>query len=138
MRPSGRINLVSLALIAAVGAGFYWVFIFSPVYLDNLDVREAIDVAYNLSPRTSDEILRRTILERLNQPTLGSHQEDDGFGNLSVVGGLGIKPEQVIIERDEVRKRILIRVEYEREIQLKPTERVRTIQFDPEKEGPIP
>lgn len=137
-RPAGRVNFVSLLVLAAIAGGIYWVIIFSPVYLDNLDVKEAISVAYNQVGKRSPDQLRAEIKAKLNDKKLGWHREDDGYGNVTVVGGLGIQDEQIFIERNDVTNEVLIRVEYEREVVLKPTERVRFIRFSPQKEGPIP
>jgi hypothetical protein len=134
---AGKINLVSLALLGAVAAGIYWVFIFSPPYLDNLDVKEALNAAYNQAGRSTDAQLRAQIRAKLNDPKLGSHEQLDGFGNVRVVGGLGILDEQIVIERDEVSNWVQLRVEYEREIRLRPTERTHTLYFSPHKEGPL-
>ncbi|MBI3183087.1 MAG: hypothetical protein HYZ28_13195 [Myxococcales bacterium] len=138
MRPTGKVNYVTLALIVAALGGIYWVIFFAPVYLDNMDVKEAIEAAYNQSSQLGDDPLRKFVLDRVNSSQLGNHREDDGYGNVKVVGGLGIKPEQITIERNEVTRRIRIQVEYAREVVLKPTSRVRTVRFRPQKEAPFP
>ncbi|MFZ5469645.1 MAG: hypothetical protein ACOZIN_09425 [Myxococcota bacterium] len=138
MRPTGKVNLVSLLLIAGVVGGIYALVVFSPVYLDNLDVKEAIAAAYNQAGRMDDRALVGLIKSRVNAAAVGEHVEDDGYGNQRVVGGLGIKDEQITVQRDEVRRTILIRVDYQREVVLKPTDRIRQVRFSPMKEGPIP
>lgn len=139
MPTSGRINLFSLALVGAIFTGMYIVVVFAPAYADDVDVREAVTAAYNSSGRQPDDELRRMIQDRLNQaPGVGTHKEDDGFGNIVERPGLGLTDEQVIIERDEVRGMISIRVEYARDVLLRPTKRIYKLAFSVRKEGPIP
>ncbi len=136
--PAGKVNLIGLVLIAAVVAGLYWVFIFAPLYVDNFAVKEAVDAMYHQSGRWPDERLVSELVSRLNAPNVGTHKEDDGFGNVREVGGLGIKEEQVIVFRDTARNTISVQVDYWREVQLKPTSKIRTVRFVVKKEGPIP
>jgi hypothetical protein len=133
-KPYGRIDLGSLVLIAAFVGFVYGVWMFSTPVLDNLDVKEAIDVALNQAQR-SDEELERVILQRLSK--VGTHQAVDDFGNLVVEEGLGLTEENIYIERNEVAGTLFIRVSYDRVVQLKPTKSTYTLSFSPEKEGPI-
>ncbi len=121
-------------LIAAFVGFVYAVWMLSPPVLDNLDVKEAIDVALNQA-RRSDDDLKRLILNRLGR--VGTHQAEDDFGNLVEKEGLGLTEDNVYIERDEVADTLLIRVTYDRVVQLRPSQYTYTLSFSPEKEGPI-
>lgn len=135
MKANGKVSLASLVLMAAVAGGIYSVIFIVPVYLDNLDVKEAVDAAFNMSGKANDDRLRIEIKEKVNKKTVGSHKEDDGYGNIKEVGGLGITDEQIVIERDMVHNTVRIVVDYEREVELKPTKKIRVISFHVEKEG---
>jgi hypothetical protein len=136
MRAHGKVSLVSTALMAAVAGGIYWVVIFAPVYLDNLDIKDVVSACYNDSGRANDEMLRRRITEVAER--VGTHQAEDGFGRLIDAPGLGLDPEQITLFRDEVRGTILIQVEYDQEVQLKPLQKKQRIHFSTVKEGPVP
>lgn len=136
MTPRGGVNVLGVLLVFGLVAGAYWLYVYSPVYLDNLDVREGVAEAYNIrSSRDGD--LRVAIQRHANDPGVGWHREDDGWGYVKIVGGLGITDDQITIERDEVNNRITIRVTYSREVQLKPTAQVRHVKFVVEKVGPL-
>ena len=109
---------------------------FSNVYLENLDMKTAIDSAFNQAGRTSDETILGRVVEAGNH--VGTHKADDGFGNLVEVKGLGLTADQVTIFRDEVRKTILIKVVYTQEVPLWPTKKIKVVRFVVTKEGPVP
>ena len=102
--------------------------------LDNLDVKEAIDVALNQAQRSDDD-LQRLILTRLSK--VGTHPAEDDFGNAVEEPGLGLTEDNIYIERNEVAGTLLIRVSYDRVVQLKPSKSTYTLSFSPEKEGPV-
>lgn len=130
---------MSLALLLAIAGGIYWLIMFSGVYLDNFDVKEAIDIAYNQAGKArSDQELKALIKMRTNQPTLGTHQEPDPYGGVRTVPGLGLTDDDITIERDSVNNTIRIQVNYTREVRLKPTLRVQRVSFRPSRMGPIP
>jgi len=122
-----------LLLLAVVAGGIYAVWTFSPAYLDNLDVQEAISVAFNQADKRSDDALKAIIVNRLHR--VGTHLADDGYGNITEKPGLGISADNIYVERDEVQGTLYIRVDYERQVKLKPTERWHTLRFSPEKDG---
>lgn len=138
MRPSGKVNLIAVVILGAIAYGIWWVITFSAVYLDNIDVKEAVVSGFNVSGRSQDEAVAITILGICNAPSLGHHEEEDGYGTVKTVGGLGVKREDITIERDEVAKRISIVVEYQRKVLLKPLSKVKFVKFRVKKEGPIP
>ena len=138
MRPSGKVNLIAVVILGAVAYGIWWVITFSGIYLDNIDVKDAVEGAYNLSNRQDDATIAGSIVGKTNLSTLGNHEEDDGYGTIKTVGGLGLKEENIVITRDEVAKRISIVVSYQRKVLLKPTSKVKFVKFRVAREGPIP
>ena len=135
VRTSGKVNLIGLALILALIVGIWAVVIFSPIYLDNLDVKEAVAAAYNQAGHDSEEALRTLIKARTFR--VGTHKEDDGQGNWVEKTGLGLTDEMITIERNPEMTQALIRIDYDREVELKPFKRIRIIHFSPQLKGPV-
>ena len=135
-KPYGKINLIGLVLILAVVGAIYAVVILSGPYVDNMDVKEKVDAAYNQSHRRTDDELKKFIVTETS--TFGEHDEDDGFGNVKTVRGLGITPDNITIERNDVTNTILIRVDYDRKVILSPTNKVKYIHMHVQHQGPIP
>lgn len=136
MRPTGKVNLVGVAILAAlVFAGWYG-FTYSPAYMDNLDAEKAVEAGFNAMKSANDNQVRAEVLARLNARTLGWHREEDEAGNLVKKEGLGIKPEQIFIERDDVNNTATVRVTYIREIERWPLEGSVTKEYTVEKVGP--
>jgi hypothetical protein len=138
VRPSGKVNLIAVVILGALAYGIWWVITFSSVYLDNIDVKEAVDAGFNLSNRGDDVAILNAILAKTNASTLGIHDETDEFGVVTQVGGIGLKEENITVTRDEVLKKISITVEYQRKVFLKPSAKVKYVKFRVQKEGPIP
>jgi hypothetical protein len=135
-RPYGKINLIGLVLLLAVASFIYGCIFFSTAYLDNLDLKTQISAAFNQAAMLDDQGLRRFIEAHTGQ--VGNHIEEDPFGNPREVLGLGLKDDDITIERNEVAQTILIRVDYMRRIVLKPTTRVYWLRLHPQLAGPIP
>ncbi len=138
VRPSGKVNLIGLVILGAIGYGIWWVVTFSGVYLDNIDVRDAVEGAYNESGRKDDATLVMLMKNQLNLSTLGNHEETDEFGVTSEKGGLGLIDENFSVTRDEVTKRITIIIQYQRKVSLKPLKKFKMVPFRVMKEGPVP
>jgi hypothetical protein len=139
LRPSGKTNLIGVAVIAAVIYGVWWIITWSGVYLDNLDVVDAVKGAYNDSGRKNDQGVLDAVVFAPGINTAGTHDEDDGFGNIKTdVPGLGIKKEDVTVTRDDVKQTIRIEVVYTRKVPLKPFKKVELKRFRVVKEGAIP
>lgn len=136
MRPNGRVNLVGLLMILAVVGGIWAVVIFSPAYLDNLDLVDAVEGSFNEYNRTTQEKIIRRILETAGR--VGTHRADDGYGNMVERKGLGLRRENINIHYDYQSKSVRIRVEYDRPVHLKPFARYRNLHFVVEKEGVPP
>src|SRR5690349_8509157 len=131
--PSGKISFGGLVLLILVVGGLYLGVMLIPVYADNFDVKEAVAVAFNRSPTSDDDMLRKVIIERTSQ--VGTHWDTDKFDQDVLVPGLGLTDENITIERSTVSPNVRIEVDYERRVQLKPTNNVRVIRFHVVKEG---
>ena len=134
-RPTGKINIIGLILILGVLTFIYSVVMFSKPVLDNLDVKEHISAAYNQAQGMDDQRIKQLLENRT--ANLGEHDEDDGFGNIHTVPGLGLSDDNITVERNEVAQTISIRVDYVRKVVLVPTTRVYALHFHPEQSGPI-
>lgn len=134
-RPYGRVNLIGLVLLAAVVGVLYAFIMFSPVYADNFDVQEAVNAAFNQLGSLTDSQVRDQIRGRLIY--VGTHQEYGPDGYLHTVPGMQLSDEQIVIERNVYTHNGLIRVDYEREVLLKPTTRIYRVHFHPMKTGPL-
>ena len=138
MRPTGKINLIAVVILGAIAYGIWWVVTFSPIYLDNIDVKEAVESGFNLSARADDATVAQTIFAKVNNSKVGFHEEDDGYGTITTKPGLGLKEENLTILRDTVTGRISIVLDYQRKVLLKPLKKVKFVQFNVKREGPIP
>jgi hypothetical protein len=134
-RPTGKINLIAVVLLLGAVAFIYSVIMFSKPLLDNLDVKEHIEAAYNQADGMDDQRMKLLIETRC--ASVGDHEEDDGFGTIRTRPGLGLTDENITIERNEVAQTISVRVEYARKVTLAPTTRVYILHFHPEISGPI-
>jgi hypothetical protein len=133
--PSGKINLVTLLLLSVMAAGGYAVAMLGPLYADHWSVKEAVAMGVILAPRDNDGVVRAKMTEKLR--SVGTHEELDENGRRRVVPGLGLKPGQIVIERDLAQKRVAITVTYEREVVLVPTQRVHRRTLIAHAEGPL-
>lgn len=127
-------NLGTLAVLAAVASAIYVAAKVVPVYVDNLDVKEAVEAAFNLAGRnTNDGILRAEIRERTSQ--MGSHIEWDKWGTDQIVPGLGLTDDQIVIERSRVTDNVRIEVTYQRAVDLSLFNYVHVMELSVVKEG---
>ena len=134
VRDSGKVSLGTLVLLLLLGGAVYFGAIYLPLWVDSLDVKEAVAAAHNLAGRNlNDAVLRNEIRSRTSE--MGTHQEQDTWGNVRTVPGLGLTDEQILIERNPVTGSVRIEVEWERVVTLKPTRREHTFQFRAVKEG---
>ena len=121
-------------LLLLIGGGIYLGVMLMPVYVDNFTVKEAVTVAHNrVAQGADDETIRNVIMERTSR--LGYHWERDRFDRDIRVPGLGLQPEQILIERSTVSASMKIQVDYERRIRFAPSKYVRTVRFQVVREG---
>jgi hypothetical protein len=132
--PSGKISFGGLVLLLLIAGGIYLGVMLVPVYVDNFTVKEAVTVAHNrIAQGADDESIRNVIMERTSR--LGYHWERDRFDQNIRVPGLGLQPEQIIVERSMVTPSVKIQVDYERRVRFAPSKYVRTIRFRVVREG---
>jgi hypothetical protein len=137
MNPSGKVSFGTLLLFTLLGGAIYGAVLYVPLYVDNLDVKEAVDVAHNISGRNpNDGVLRYEIRERTSR--MGQHWEYDQYGRAQLKPGLGLTDEQIIIEHNPVTSAVRIEVRYERPVVFKPSSYTRTVRFNVVKEGVPP
>src|SRR5215218_9367726 len=103
-----------LLLGGAVYVGSQYV----PLLVDRLDVKEAVQAAFNLAGQhANDAVLRNEIRARTSQ--MGTHEASDGWGGTRVVPGLGLTDEQIAIERNPVTGSVRIAVDWDRVMDLR-------------------
>ena len=129
-------NLVSLTLLVAVVAGAYLAWLYIPLWLDDLDVREAL--AAGVGQLTSENLgmteaaIQKTVANRLAR--VGYHWEEQD-GRQVQVPGLGIEADDVQIERGADGKSGRLSVDYARTVKLKPLDRYWTLRFHTSREA---
>ncbi len=140
MRRDGKINLIAVVTLAAIAGGVWWMMNYLSAYLDNLDVRDAVRGAYNECWHVPDQQLIQTMKLKVNNSHVGWHEEEDQFGHVQRVNGLGIGDDDIELIRDDVNKTISITITYKRKIYLWPwpsKNNVRWLNFRETKSGPI-
>jgi hypothetical protein len=137
VHPRGKVNLIGVVILAAAVYGGWWAWTYVPSRMDHLDVKEAVKSAYNQAKIQNMHEVRSTLFLKLNDKTLGWHMAEDEAGNLVRKEGLGVKDEQIIIEKNEVTGTISVSVEYDRLILLKPFDKQETKHFIATFSGPI-
>ena len=131
-------NLVSLTLTVAVVAGVYLAWIYIPLWLDDLDVREAL--AAGVGQLTSENLgmteaaIQKTVANRLAK--VGYHWEEQD-GRQVQVPGLGLEAEDVQIERGADGKSGRLSVDYVRTVKLRPLDRYWTLRFHTSREATL-
>lgn len=125
-----------LLVIALAGAGFYG-FHVAPLYLDNLEVKEAAAEAFNTWIVEGEERARFKLMLRLNGKGTGYHHEIDDDGVEQVKPGLGIPDEQVTFDFDDGKRVLTVSIAYTRLVQFKPLEKRKTYSFSVMKSGTI-
>ncbi len=103
-------------------------------FFDNYAVKQAVAAAHDRARQSSDDAVLRAQILNSSLRELGSHWEQTGDGNIREASGLGLKEENILIQRDRDGN-VLIRVNYQRRIRLKPSDRFITLNYNVEKEG---
>jgi hypothetical protein len=128
-RDSGRINIVSLALIAGVLAAGYYGWMYVPLWVDNLSLKEVMRVAANEANRNrDDDLLRKEILYKVKD--IGKH-EVVVDGQRQWPGSIDLLADDVHITRDADTKTVTIQIEYDRQITYPFTDRQKVVHFAP-------
>ena len=129
MRPYGKVNLIGVAILAALVYGVWWGITYVPARMDHLDVKESVKAAANQAKTDNEANAKHVLMSKLNNKDFAWHREEDEAGVLQRKGGLGVKDEQVTLQKDDVTNLITVTVEYTREIELKPFDKVEFKQF---------
>lgn len=118
--------------MAAAWAG--WVY--GQAYLDHFDVKEEVWLAFSTTV-TGEHEARARLMQALNAK-IGWHYElDEGTGEETIKPGLGVPDEAVEIVLNPETKVVRVRVEYDRVLPLKPSDRRTTVHFVAEKTGKL-
>ena len=135
-RPRGAVNLVSLTLLVAVVSAVYLGWIYIPLWLDDLDVREALAAgAGQLSSENlgmTEVAIQKTVAAKLAR--VGYHWEEQDGKHIQVPG-LGLEADDVQIERGADGRSGRLTVDYGRTVKLKPLERYWTLKFHTSREA---
>ncbi len=127
-----------LVLIALVGAGFYG-FHVAPLYLDNMEVKEACDEAFNAYIQQGEGPARHRLMIRLNvknlvnEKVIGWHFAVDDDGVETIKPGLGLTDEQVTFDFDDQTRKLTVAVNYTRTVQFNPLKKRKTYRFSAQK-----
>lgn len=138
MNQRGKIQFTTILLILGLVTAGWAAFIWGPIYIDNMTVRQTTTqyMSRFTSHSTRGDIdLRQLYVNELNR--IGDHVENDEFGNPKKVPGLGITPENITMEYDSVQSIARVGVEYDRTFQLYPFKKWKTIHFSVFKEQPF-
>lgn len=124
-------------IVGLIGA-LYWAVVFGPAYLDNISMREALDVAVHT--RGGDEHVVEAVINRVNfgEHAFGYHYEENENGEQVEVRGMGLTADNISVDRNEQAHTLKVMIDYTRPVRLKPTSTVRSVTFHLEQEGPIP
>lgn len=138
MRSNGETNPATIIVaVALIGAAYYGFFVV-PLYLDNLEVREACDEAFNVYVLQGEDMARQKLMFRLNGPRgIGWHFETDEDGDEVKKVGLEVNEDDVTVKFDDKTKELLVRVEYTRTIQFKPFEKRKTYPFSAQRSAVV-
>jgi hypothetical protein len=132
-RPRGAVNLVNLTLLLLVGGATYAGWLLIPLWLDDLDVREAVSAGWGqLSYEPSDQRIRDSVLVRLR--TVGSHWEEQN-GKQVEIPGMGFTAQDIQVDRDPATSTGRVAIDYTRTVKLKPFERYYPVHFLAERSG---
>lgn len=137
-RPRGAVNLVNLTLTVSVLSGGYLAWIYIPLWLDDLDVREAVAAGAGQLSEENTSLdaagIQKMVALRLTK--VGTHWEEQD-GKQVEVPGLGLDAEDVQVERSADGKRGRVTVDYARTVRLKPLDRTWTLRFHTTREAGI-
>jgi hypothetical protein len=132
-RPRGAVNLVNLTLLLLVVGGAYTGWILVPLWLDDLDVREAVAVGFGqLAVEPTDQRVRELVMAKLRN--VGTHWEEQD-GKQVELPGLGISPEDIQVERNREANTGRVAIDYTRMVKLRPLDRFYPVHFVAQRSG---
>ena len=130
MNQRGKIQFTTILFLLGIVVAGWAVVIYGPVYYDNMTVRQVTQTYLSrfTSIQTRQDLdLKQLYINELNQ--IGKHEQTDQFGNKKVVKGLGITPEMITMQHDQVQGIARVGVEWDRTFQLYPFKKWKTIHF---------
>jgi hypothetical protein len=130
------VNLVNTTLFLAVAAVAYLGWLYIPLWLDDLDVREQVSIGFSQlssgGPSLDTSRVQEAVATQLSR--VGTHWEVKDGAQVEVPG-LGVEPGDVVVERAPDGKRGRVSLDYDRTVRLKPLDQTWTVRFHTEQEG---
>jgi hypothetical protein len=130
------VNVVNLTLTVALVSGAYLAWIYVPLWLDDLDVREALATGVNQLASESGGLDGASIQNRVaaRLAHVGTHWAEQD-GTQVEMPGLGIQPDDIQVERSDDGKSGRLIVDYSRTVRLKPLNQYWTVRFHTSREA---
>lgn len=133
VRRNGETNPVTYLVIIALAAAGFYAYHVAPVYWDNLEAKEAVGQAFNVYWLDGEKVAKAKLMIRLNEKGTGQHLAVDENGAESWRPGLGVDPDNVIINDDN--GKLTVRVTYDRVVEFAPLKKRKTFHIVAEKVG---
>jgi hypothetical protein len=139
--PRGAVSWVTLLLVAAIAAGAYLAWVWTPVYAENYAVKQVVHDFMNQAVKNrNDDQLREAMAAKLRG--LGQIDTVDEAGNPVTVPAVQVEAGDILWDRDTGSQPPMLRVsfEYEREVALPLLDRTarKTFLIDLENDLTIP
>ncbi len=138
VRPHGRITFVGFLLLLGAIAGGYWLVMFVPLYIDQFEVQDAVNSAFNSYGVVNDAQLRVELEAKLREAKFTTHKEIDMMGNEVEKPGLLVTETNPMIEIDTVNRTLSVSYQYDRTVHLVPSDKIKVIHFVAKKKGKFP
>lgn len=123
-------KLLGYLTVLAIFAALYAVVIFTPIYLDHFDMKDICNSSFNAFRELgTPETFKADLLRKLNMVEWATHPEQDEYGAVTEVKGLGLTDDDVLVEFDDRTKVLSVKVTYVRRVLLKPTDKIRVMNF---------
>ena len=122
-------TFLGYVMVAALLAGLYAVIMFAPIYIDHMDAKDLVNSTFNQFREFGPEQFKIELLRRFLNVQWETHRVENEYGEVTMEKGLLLDPEQVLVEFDDRTKVLHVRVEYERRVVLKPTDKVHVMKF---------
>ncbi len=138
MRNDGETNPVTYLVVALLAGAIFYAYHVGPLYIDNLEAREAAAEAYNVYMLSGEATALQKLLIRLNAKSPNtSHYEVDEEGVESVKPGYGLTEDNVKITFDEASRKLTVRIEYDRIVEFAPLKKRKSYHLVAEKTGTV-
>ncbi|MFT3708305.1 MAG: hypothetical protein QM817_11685 [Archangium sp.] len=134
LRRNGETNPVTWIVVILLAAAGFYIFHVGPVYMGNLEMKEAASEAFNYYWTNGEDAARSKLLNRMNVINADTlHLEVDEDGVEAWKPGYGITEEMVTFIENE--KKLTVRVEYDRWVEFKPLKKRKKFHLIAEKTG---